>query len=112
MWLIIALSSHLPLYTAGQVDCVDGAAAQRVNGKRGLRVAHYGSHLVSVTEVYTCFLASCFDPVTLDLAATEDLTGLTNAQKGGVHNYSVLLQGTMQYSLTALDPNPNSRYQL
>ena len=40
MWSIIALSSHLPLYTAGRLDYIDGAATQRVNGKRGLRVAH------------------------------------------------------------------------
>ena len=40
MWSIIALSGHLPLYAAGRLDCVDGAATQRVNGKRGLRVAH------------------------------------------------------------------------
>ena len=41
MWSIITLSGHLPLCTAGRVDCVDGAATQRVNGKRRLRAAHY-----------------------------------------------------------------------
>ena len=40
MWSIIALAGHLPLYAAGRLDCVNGAATQRVNGKRGLRVAH------------------------------------------------------------------------
>ena len=39
MWSIIALAGHLPLYAADRLDCVDGAATQRVNGKRGLRVA-------------------------------------------------------------------------
>ena len=34
MWSIIALSGHLPLYAVGQLDCVDGAAMHRVNGKR------------------------------------------------------------------------------
>ena len=41
MWSIIARSCHLPFYAAGQLDCVDGAATQQINGKRGLRVAHY-----------------------------------------------------------------------
>ena len=40
MWSIIACSRHLPFYAAGWLDCVDAAATQRVNGKRGLRVAH------------------------------------------------------------------------
>ena len=38
---IIARSRHLPLYAAGRLDCVDGAATQNKNGKRGLRVAHW-----------------------------------------------------------------------
>ena len=35
MWLSIAHSLHLPFYTAGQLDCVDGAAMQWVNGNMG-----------------------------------------------------------------------------
>ena len=45
MWSIIAHSHHLPLYVAGQLDYVDGAAMQRVNGKRGLRVSPITDHL-------------------------------------------------------------------
>ena len=43
MWSIIPCSRHLPLYAAGQLDCVDGAAMQRVglNGKRWLQGAHW-----------------------------------------------------------------------
>ena len=41
MCSIIARSRHLSFYVAGRPDCVDGAATQRVNGKRRLRVACY-----------------------------------------------------------------------
>ena len=40
MWSIILRSRHLPFYVAGRLDCVDGAAMQQVNAKRGLQVAH------------------------------------------------------------------------
>ena len=64
---------------------------------------HMHDHSKAVCSSYTCFFpASCFHPVTIDLVASEDLTGLVNFALPQKHwgctsiTDSVLLKGTIQ----------------
>ena len=72
MWSIIALTGHLPLYAAGRLDCIHGAATQRVNAKRWLRVTHCYNMLVN-SKVASVQLANS------DTAYSERYMGFANS---------------------------------